>query len=198
MKKILFGTANKEKIRHVRHILSPFSIDIIDPDQLGLKLDVTEDGDTPEKNAIKKAIAYYQTSGLPSFAIDSGLMINGLSNKEQPNVFVRRICSQEQEVTDQQIIDHYIKKIRSVGGSTFGTWHNCIALVHSEATPLVHSWQMEVLFTANQSQKTMPGAPLNSIMCDPDSRCYFSDMAYMDRSDSRVIMSFFHRNLDKW
>ena len=165
---------------------------------MGLKLDVTEDGDTPEKNAIKKAIAYYQTSGLPSFAIDSGLVINGLSNKEQPNVFVRRICSQEQEITDQQIIDHYIKKIRSVGGSTFGTWHNCIALVHSEATPLVHSWQMEVLFTANQSQKTMPGAPLNSIMCDPDSRCYFSDMAYMDRPDSRVIMSFFHRNLDEW
>ena len=43
MKKILFGTANKEKIRHVRHILSPFSIEIIDPIQLGLKLDVTED-----------------------------------------------------------------------------------------------------------------------------------------------------------
>ena len=38
MKKILFGTANKEKIRHVRHILSPFSIEIIDPIQLGLKL----------------------------------------------------------------------------------------------------------------------------------------------------------------
>ena len=53
---------------------------------MGLKLDVTEDGDTPEKNAIKKAIAYYQASGLPSFAIDSGLEINGLSNKEQPDV----------------------------------------------------------------------------------------------------------------
>ncbi len=198
MKKILFGTANKEKIRHVRHILSPFSIEIIDPIQLGLKLDVTEDGDTPEKNAIKKAIAYYQTSGLPSFAIDSGLVINGLSKKEQPNVFVRRICSREQEVTDQQIIDHYVKKICSVGGSTVGTWHNCIALVHSEATPLLHSWQMEVLFTSNQSQKTIPGAPLNSIMCDLDSRCYFSDMAYMDRPDSRAIMSFFDRNLDEW
>ena len=110
MQKILFGTANKEKIRHVRHILSPFSIEILDPIQLGLKLDVTEDGGTPEKNAIKKAIAYYQASGFPSFAIDSGLEINGLSNKEQPNVFVRRICSQEQEVTDQQIIDHYVKK----------------------------------------------------------------------------------------
>ena len=198
MKKILFGTANKEKIRHVRHVLSPFSIEIIDPIQLGLKLDVTEDGDTPEKNAIKKAIAYYQASGLPSFAIDSGLMINGLSNKEQPNVFVRRICSHEQEVTDQQIIDHYVQKIRSVGGSTFGTWHNCIALVHSEAAPLLHSWQMEVLFTSNQSQKTTPGAPLNSIMCDLDSRCYFSDLAYMDRPDSRAIMSFFDRNLDEW
>ncbi|MYF78376.1 MAG: hypothetical protein F4180_00235 [Chloroflexi bacterium] len=198
MKKILFGTANKEKIRHVRHILSPFSIEIIDPIQLGLKLNVTEDGDTPEKNAIKKAIAYYQTSGLPSFAIDSGLEINGLSNEEQPNVFVRRICSQEQKATDQQIIDHYVKKIRSVDDSTFGTWHNCIALVHSEAAPLLHSWQMEVLFTSNQSQKTTPGAPLNSIMCDLDSRCYFSDMAYMDRPDSRAIMSFFDRNLDEW
>ncbi|MCY3870005.1 MAG: hypothetical protein OXG87_10630 [Gemmatimonadetes bacterium] len=198
MKKILFGTANKEKIRHVRHILSPFAIEILDPIQLGLKLDVTEDGDTPEKNAIKKAIAYYQTSGLPSFAIDSGLVINGLSNEEQPNVFVRRICSQDQEITDQQIIDHYIKKVRSVGGSTFGIWHSCIALFHSEATPLLHSWQMEVLFTSNQSQKTTPGAPLNSIMCDPDSRCYFSDMAYINRPDSRVIMSFFDRNLDKW
>ena len=50
----------------------------------------------------------------------------------------------------------------------FGTWHNCIALVHSEAAPLLHSWQMKVIFTSNQSQKTTPGAPLNSIMCDND------------------------------
>ena len=114
---------------------------------MGLKLDVTEDGDTPEQNAIKKAIAYYQTSGLPSFAIDSGLVINGLSNEEQPNVFVRRICSQEQKATDQQIIDHYVKKIRSVGGSAFGTWHNCIALVHSEAAPFftVGEWKCYLL-----------------------------------------------------
>ncbi len=60
------------------------------------------------------------------------------------------------------------------------------------------SWQMEVRFTSNQSPKTTPGAPLNSIMCDLDSRCYFSDMAYMDRPDSKVITSFFHRNLDEW
>ena len=46
MQKILFGTANKEKIRHIRHILSPFSIEIIDPINW-TKIRCNRDGITP-------------------------------------------------------------------------------------------------------------------------------------------------------
>jgi XTP/dITP diphosphohydrolase len=56
-------------------------MELISPDQAGIRLDVAEDGATYLDNARKKAHAGRQLSGLPTLADDSGLEVPLLGNR---------------------------------------------------------------------------------------------------------------------
>ena len=53
-------------------------IELVTPSQIGLELDVVEDGKTYAENAAKKAIAFAKASNLISLADDSGLEVDAL------------------------------------------------------------------------------------------------------------------------
>jgi XTP/dITP diphosphohydrolase len=76
--KLLIGTNNKGKIREIRTILRELDIELVLPTDLGLELDVEEDGQTYAENAIKKALAFSAASGLTALADDSGLEVDAL------------------------------------------------------------------------------------------------------------------------
>jgi len=76
--KLLIATNNKGKLKEIQAILRDLDIDLVTPADLGLELDVVEDGRTYAKNATKKALAFFQASGLTSLADDSGLEVDAL------------------------------------------------------------------------------------------------------------------------
>jgi XTP/dITP diphosphohydrolase len=76
--KLLIATNNKGKLKEIQAILDDLDIDLVSPADLGLKLEVEEDGQTYAENATKKARAFSQASGLPSLADDSGLEVDAL------------------------------------------------------------------------------------------------------------------------
>jgi XTP/dITP diphosphohydrolase len=76
--KLLVATQNPGKIREFRFLLAPLEADICFPSDLGLNIDVFEDGDTYTDNAGQKALAYAQASGLLTLADDSGLEVDAL------------------------------------------------------------------------------------------------------------------------
>lgn len=78
MSKILIATANKGKVREIQAILGDLGFEFLRPDEIGLDLDVVEDGNTYEENAGKKARAYADASGLLALADDSGLEVDAL------------------------------------------------------------------------------------------------------------------------
>lgn len=78
MTKILIATANKGKLKEIQAILGGLGREFVLPADLGLDLDVVEDGSTYAENAGKKARAYAQASGLLSLADDSGLEVDAL------------------------------------------------------------------------------------------------------------------------
>jgi XTP/dITP diphosphohydrolase len=88
--KVLVATTNKGKIKEISEILSDAGITLVSPDQLGLKLEVEESGDTFAENALSKASAWQRASGLPSLADDSGLCVDALGGK--PGVFSARFA----------------------------------------------------------------------------------------------------------
>jgi len=73
--RVLLATNNPGKLRNLRDLLSSLPIEVVSPADLGLELEVPEDGATYSENARTKALAFAAASGLPSIADDSGLEI---------------------------------------------------------------------------------------------------------------------------
>jgi XTP/dITP diphosphohydrolase len=80
VKKLLVATHNKGKLQELRALLGDLPLDLITPEQAGLHLQVTEDGNTYVENATKKAVAFADASELIALADDSGLEVDALDS----------------------------------------------------------------------------------------------------------------------
>lgn len=76
--KLLVATHNAGKIEEYRSLLAALPVDLVFPTELGLNVPVVESGDSFEANALIKAKAYAQASGLLTLADDSGLEVDAL------------------------------------------------------------------------------------------------------------------------
>jgi len=89
--KILLGTNNPNKRKELRDIfgrLMPGKIELLSPSDLNISADVDETGSTLEENAILKAKYFYEASGIPTLAEDTGLEIDSLGG--EPGVYSAR------------------------------------------------------------------------------------------------------------
>lgn len=86
--KLLIATNNLNKVQELREILADPPLAITTPAQEGLTLDPEENGTTFEENAIIKAQAFAQASGLLTLADDSGLEVDALGG--EPGVYSAR------------------------------------------------------------------------------------------------------------
>jgi XTP/dITP diphosphohydrolase len=75
--KLVIASHNAGKIREIRALLEPFGIDPVSAGNLGLP-EPEETGTTFAENALLKAHASAQGSGLPALADDSGLCVAAL------------------------------------------------------------------------------------------------------------------------
>ena len=91
MKKLLIATNNKGKVEEIQELLKDLDIELVTPADIGLKLDVVEDGKTYAENAGKKAVAFAHASQLISLADDSGLEVDALDGA--PGLFSARYLS---------------------------------------------------------------------------------------------------------
>ena len=78
MQKLLIATGNRGKIEEFQSLLAGLDLQLLTPKELGLDMEVVEDGLTYAENAGKKALAYSQASGLIVIADDSGLEVDAL------------------------------------------------------------------------------------------------------------------------
>lgn len=75
---LLVATQNPGKVREYRLLLAPLQTQLRFPSDIGLEIDVPEDGATYADNAGQKALAYAHASGLLTLADDSGLEVDAL------------------------------------------------------------------------------------------------------------------------
>jgi XTP/dITP diphosphohydrolase len=90
--KLLAATNNKGKIKEIIEILSDLGITVITPQETGLSLEVEETGSTFEENAVIKARAWCEASGMPALADDSGLCVDALQGR--PGVLSARFAAE--------------------------------------------------------------------------------------------------------
>lgn len=88
--KLLFATANKNKLREAAEILGDM-VQVISPSDLNINADVEETGETLQDNSILKARTLYDLSGLDCFADDTGLEVEVLNGA--PGVMTARYAA---------------------------------------------------------------------------------------------------------
>ena len=86
--KIVFATSNEGKMREIREILKDLNVEVLSLKEAGVHVDIVEDGDTFEANALIKAKAVWEQTGGIVLADDSGLEIDYLNG--EPGVYSAR------------------------------------------------------------------------------------------------------------
>lgn len=86
--KFVLASQNKHKLEEMQAILSAHGVEAVLQSDLGLHVDVEETGDTFAENALLKAKAVMEASGLPAIADDSGLCVDALGGA--PGVYSAR------------------------------------------------------------------------------------------------------------
>lgn len=92
MKKIIFATKNKGKIKEIKEILGDY-FNVVSMEEANINIDVIEDGTTYEENAIKKAEEIMKISNTIVLADDSGLEIDFLD--KAPGVYSARYMGED-------------------------------------------------------------------------------------------------------
>lgn len=105
MDKIIFATTNENKMKEIRMILADLPYEIVSLKDEELKADIEETGATFEENAVIKAKAVCEMTGILTLADDSGLEIDYI-NKE-PGVYSARYMGENTSyhIKNQSLIE---------------------------------------------------------------------------------------------
>lgn len=128
MPQLLIATNNTGKQKEIRSLLGGSNIDLVTPAELGLSLDVEENGTTYKENAAKKAAAFALASGLISLADDTGLEVAALGGA--PGLYSARFAPQP-NATDADRRAFLLEKLQSYPRP----WKARFVCVVSIATP---------------------------------------------------------------
>ena len=86
--RVVLATHNAGKVRELAGPLADFGVEVIGLEAFPQIEDIEETGTTFEENALLKARAVMEATGLPSIADDSGLMVDALNGA--PGVYSAR------------------------------------------------------------------------------------------------------------
>ena len=86
--KVVLASKNKHKLVEIRQITDLFDMELVLQSELGIDIDVEENGTTFEENSYIKAEAVMKASGLPALADDSGICVDALGG--EPGIYSAR------------------------------------------------------------------------------------------------------------
>jgi len=93
MKKIIFATKNKGKVKEVEDILKDLNVQILSLADINESVNIEETGTTFEENAMIKAKKVYEKFRIPVIADDSGLVVEQLNGA--PGIYSSRYAGED-------------------------------------------------------------------------------------------------------
>ena len=188
--KLVYATGNENKyILMKRRLKELKDIEVVMPKLINIKIDIKEDGNTAEENAIKKAKAYYEVTKLTTIAEDSGLWVEKFSKEEQPGLFVKRINGKE-NLSDEEIIKYYIDKLNKVGGKSNARYITAVAIINEKGEIFSKTIEEEIfILTADKNNKEyISGGFLDVISYDPINNRYFNELTEEEKAKRYKII----------
>lgn len=129
--RLLLATRSEHKLREIRQILAGGEpIQLVSLADLGEPERAEEAGierfETFRENAAAKALYFFQRTGLPTLADDSGLRVDALDG--QPGVRTKRFAGRadlEGQALDDANLDHLLECLRDVSQERRGARYVC-------------------------------------------------------------------------
>ena len=175
MKKIVFFPTNnigkydryKKSFKKKNIIYNRY---LTDENGIEIKVEVSEDGKTLNENAKKKAKQYYDEykkylndTNFSIITTDEALYIDGLTEKEQPGLFVRRFGGIDaKRATDEEVVQKYTSVIKKLGGEAKAKWIYSLVMYDGKNF-YDYTWEEPVLFSSIPHYPITKGYVLNNI-----------------------------------
>lgn len=182
MKQVLFATGNQSKAKRFSKGLQENGIEVITPKDLGIDVEVEENGKNAIENATLKARAYSKVVDIPVFAMDDNLYLENVPDEKQPGMYVRRVNGKR--LNDNEMIEHYSKLAREYGddGKITCRWVYGMAVINN-GKEFTYTWSKEDFYMVDKpSDKVNPDYPLNTISINKKLNKYFTDMTEEDKA----------------
>ena len=110
MKQLLLATHNPDKTKEFQSMLRDLGVEVVTLDAFPSIGPIVEDADTLEGNALLKAAAVFEATGLPSLADDTGLEVHYLGGA--PGLYSSRYAGEK--VTYAENVAKLLKDLRGV------------------------------------------------------------------------------------
>ena len=110
MKQLLLATHNPDKAKEFQSMLGDLGVEVVTLDAFPSIGPIAEDADTLEGNALLKAAAVFEATGLPSLADDTGLEVHYLGGA--PGLYSSRYAGEK--VTYAENVAKLLKDLRGV------------------------------------------------------------------------------------
>lgn len=176
---LFYATNNKSKLHNMRYRLRDYPIKVVCPDDMGMHMEVEENGKTAVENALLKARAYYDVVCYPVVAGDSGVYIDGLADEEQPGLYARRYNGTV--LSDDEMIERYIDIAKKIGHPTYLRYITGIAMINESEEHTMELCDTPLTLTATpNSNRKHRGNPLDVVTLTEDGR-YFNELSDTER-----------------
>ncbi len=167
-RRLLYATTNPGKLMELRALLAPHGIPVHSPQEIGLTLDVAEDGDTLEANAAAKTRAYLRHVGADFVVVgdDTGVEIDALNGA--PGIRVRRWDGSER-MSDEAIIAYCLEQMRGVPPVQRGAqFRTVFALGAADAEIVYFAGTLRGVILEQADPLRIEGFPFESIFYVPE------------------------------
>ena len=168
---LFYATRNPSKLRSMAHRLREAPVLLLTPRELGVEIDVDESGASAVENALLKARACYEAVKMPTVAGDSGMILEGVDEAEQPGLHVRR--EGERTLTDEELLQRYAALAERTPNPIYLQYYTGVALITERGTFTAEIPDVRLRLVSRPCPEGMrPGFPLDSVTVTEDGRYY--------------------------
>lgn len=200
MRQLLYATSNPGKLMEVRKVLSDLGLDLLAPADLGLALDVPEEGRTLEENAHAKARAYLDVLAAQGrrdvvvLADDTGVEIDALDG--EPGIHVRRWAGHT--MTDEAIIALCMARLAGVPPSRRGAqFRTVIALGVPGGAIERFDGTLRGVIVEQPAPLRIPGFPFESIFYVPEWGYLLGEVHALPAEQKRAYLTHRERAVQR-
>ncbi len=197
MKKILVATGNPGKYAEIKEGLRGLPVGSVCLRDLGMiEGGPEEDGKTFRENAYKKAEYYFNKTGIPTLAEDSGVLVEAL--KGEMGVKTRR-WGAGGEASDQEWLDFFMKRMEGVENRS--AFFVCSICFLDGANSMFFDGKTKGRITEDLQAPITPGIPLSSCFLPERGRSVYAALSPAEKNRishrGKAVLKARH-HLEKW